>query len=48
MTRFLAIAAVVFSSLAAHATIFGSVHGLIHDPQHRPVQNAQVTVRSTT
>ena len=28
------------------ATIFGSVHGLIHDPQHRPVQAAQITIRS--
>jgi outer membrane receptor protein involved in Fe transport len=26
----------------AGATIFGSVGGLIHDPQHRPVQSAQV------
>ena len=26
----------------ASATIFGSVSGLIHDPQHRPVQRAQV------
>src|SRR5215471_2476409 len=32
----------------ANATIFGSVHGLIHDPQHRPVQDAKVTLRSTT
>jgi outer membrane receptor protein involved in Fe transport len=32
----------------ASATIFGSVSGLIHDPQHRPVQGAQVTLRSTT
>jgi outer membrane receptor protein involved in Fe transport len=48
MTRFVTIFAVLFASLAAHATIFGSVHGLIHDPQHRPVQNAAVTVRSLT
>src|SRR2546430_1712328 len=33
---------------SASATIFGSVSGLIHDPQHRPVQDAQVTLRSTT
>src|SRR6266702_1638333 len=33
---------------SASATIFGSVSGLIHDPQHRPVQGAQVTLRSTT
>ncbi len=28
----------------ASATIFGSVTGLVHDPQHRPVQTAQVTI----
>src|SRR5947207_6359778 len=33
---------------SASATIFGSVRGLIHDPQHRPVQGAQATLRSTT
>jgi len=30
----------------ASATIFGSVTGLIHDPQHRPVQGAKVTLRA--
>ena len=39
---------VVFFALAAGATIFGSVHGLIHDPQHRPMEDAKVTLRSTT
>jgi outer membrane receptor protein involved in Fe transport len=28
------------------ATIFGTVRGLIHDPQHRPVPGAQVTLRA--
>src|SRR6516165_3388976 len=37
----------VFSSVAS-AAIFGSVHGLIHDPQHRPVEDAKVILRSTT
>src|SRR5690349_7289929 len=41
-------ACVLFFALAAHATIFGSVHGLIHDPQHRPVQDAKATLRATT
>ena len=35
-------------SVAANATIFGSVHGLIHDPQHRPVEGAKVTLRSSS
>lgn len=35
-------------SLPAGATIFGSVHGVVHDPQHRPVQGAKVTIKSKT
>jgi hypothetical protein len=35
---------VVLIAVTASATIFGSVRGLIHDPQHRPVQGAQVTL----
>src|SRR5437868_3386092 len=31
----------------AGATIFGSVRGLIHDPQQRPVRGAKVTIHST-
>ncbi len=38
--------ALLLSSVAAFATIFGTVGGLIHDPQHRPVQGAQVTLRA--
>ncbi|MBV8052104.1 MAG: TonB-dependent receptor [Acidobacteriaceae bacterium] len=30
----------------ASATIFGSVRGVIHDPQHRPVQGAMVMVKA--
>ncbi|MBZ5597622.1 MAG: TonB-dependent receptor [Acidobacteriia bacterium] len=33
-------------AVTANATIFGSVQGLIHDPGHRPVPGAQVTLRS--
>ena len=32
----------------ASATIFGSVSGLIHDPQHRPVQGARVKLSAAT
>jgi len=32
----------------AHATIFGSVEGIVHDPQHRPIAGATVQVKSTT
>src|SRR4030095_13241977 len=40
--------AMLLFTMAASATIFSSVHGLIHDPQHRPVQGARATLRSTT
>jgi hypothetical protein len=30
----------------AFATIFGSVRGIVHDPQHRPVQDAMVMLKS--
>lgn len=32
----------------AHATIFGSVRGIIHDPQHRPLQAAMVMLRANS
>ena len=28
------------------ATIFGSVRGVVHDPQHRPVEGAQVALKA--
>jgi len=36
----------MLGSLTASATIFGTVSGLIHDPQHRPAQGAEVTLRA--
>ncbi|HZR56535.1 MAG TPA: TonB-dependent receptor [Terriglobales bacterium] len=33
-------------SISCFATIFGSVHGVIHDPQHRPIQGAMVMLKS--
>ena len=39
--------AVVLLASAAVATIFGSIQGLVHDPQHRPVSGAQITVRAS-
>jgi TonB dependent receptor/Carboxypeptidase regulatory-like domain/TonB-dependent Receptor Plug Domain len=33
-------------AIAAYASIFGSVRGIIHDPQHRPVQNAMVMIKA--
>jgi outer membrane cobalamin receptor len=35
-------------TLAAFASSFGSIRGIVHDPQHRPVENAMVMLRSKT
>jgi hypothetical protein len=39
-------AVVLFLGTVALATIFGSVRGIVHDPQHRPIQGAQVTLKA--
>jgi hypothetical protein len=43
-----AIAVTTLLSAIAYATIFGSVRGIVHDPQHRPIQAAAVTLKATT
>jgi hypothetical protein len=49
MRQFLnTLAVVFFLSALALATIFGSVRGIIHDPQHRPIQFAHVVLKSQT
>src|SRR5260370_35234081 len=30
----------------AQAEIFGAVHGIVHDPQHRPIQDADVDLKA--
>jgi outer membrane receptor for ferrienterochelin and colicin len=30
----------------SHATVFGSVRGVVHDPDHRPVEGARVVLKS--
>ncbi|MGA7661777.1 MAG: carboxypeptidase-like regulatory domain-containing protein, partial [Candidatus Sulfotelmatobacter sp.] len=47
MRRVASFAAVVlFLGVTAFATIFGSVRGVVHDPQHRPVQGAMVMLKA--
>ncbi len=41
-------AACLALTLAAFAAVVGSVRGVIHDPQHRPVQNAMVMIKAKT
>ncbi len=33
-------------SAAAWATVFASLHGIVHDPRHRPIPGAQITLRA--
>jgi outer membrane cobalamin receptor len=46
--RALVLVGLLLTSLTALATIFGAVSGLIHDPQHRPVKGAQITLRAAS
>ena len=34
------------AALPARATIFGNVKGVVHDPQHRPIQDASVSLKA--
>ena len=38
----------IFIPIHIHASVFGTVKAIVHDPQHRPVQNAKVVVKSRT
>ena len=34
------------ATLPSHATVFATVHGVVHDQQHRPIAGAQVTLQA--
>ncbi|NYF77800.1 TonB-dependent receptor [Granulicella arctica] len=44
------IACLIFLGLlyspVAYATIFGQIHGVVHDPQHRPIAGVQIKLRA--
>jgi len=42
------VAAVFLFASGVSATIFGTVRGVVHDPQHRPVADASVKLKSAT
>ena len=47
MRQLVSLLAVIFLlDAAAFATIFGSVRGVVHDPQHRPIQGAHLTLKA--
>ncbi len=39
---------VLFPFWSAHATVFGEIEGVVHDPQHRPISGASITLKSST
>ena len=48
-TSFLSVLATLLwlaASLPAHATVFATVRGIVHDPAHRPIAGAKVTLQS--
>jgi hypothetical protein len=38
--------AIAFCPLSMRAEIFGNVHGIVHDPQHRPIPGADVDLKA--
>lgn len=38
----------VVSGSPALADVFGSIRGVVHDPQHRPIQNAMIMLKSNS
>ena len=38
----------LFCATALFAVVFGSIRGVVHDPDHRPIAGVQVIVKSTT
>ena len=48
MKRIFLFAFYLFASIPVFATVFGTVRGIVHDPQHRPVPGISVTLKSKT
>ena len=48
MRRYLIAVLLLFlsASFPARATVFATVRGVVHDPQHRPVAGAQVMLKA--
>jgi outer membrane cobalamin receptor len=46
MKRVFLFAVFLFAALPALATVFGTVRGIVHDPQHRPVPDVTVTLKA--
>src|SRR5713226_6883539 len=48
MKRAILLVVLLLAALPALATVFGTVRGIVHDPQHRPLQDVTVTLKAKT
>src|ERR1700685_3744080 len=46
--RALSLALLMLWTMPAIASVFGNVRGVVHDPQHRPIQRAHITLKAQT
>lgn len=46
MQRILLLVVFLFTAVGALATVFGTVRGIVHDPQHRPVSDVTVILKA--
>src|SRR5689334_14154033 len=46
MRRILLLVVFLFTAVGALATVFGTVRGIVHDPQHRPVSDVKVILKA--
>jgi len=45
-SRLLFLLVLLLSAASAQATIFSQLHGIVHDPQHRPISDAKITLKA--
>jgi hypothetical protein len=43
----LVVAVLILASIPALATVFAILHGVVHDPQHRPIPNAAISLQAS-
>ncbi len=48
MKRTFLFVVLLFAALPVFATVFGTVRGIVHDPQHRPVSGVEVVLKAKT
>jgi TonB dependent receptor/Carboxypeptidase regulatory-like domain/TonB-dependent Receptor Plug Domain len=46
LSSFVITVLLIASSLQSRATVFATVHGVVHDPQHRPIAGAHVLLKA--